>query len=195
MDIYDQMKPTMRNNEVVWRHFQRNVVARGAGASKAVSAWDSKTIHTSRAVSPRISIPKDLDEPLCNFIKRKGEITWSSTIRSEECGWDRLFRRLPERPKASSERDPRAAGEFAGVASRARPRRKPVLVFPSGSGNDCSDDHKAVAAICPVGATNQRSLLNGLPLSRATNQSATRVGGNGPKLVAGTLPTECRLSA
>jgi len=23
MDIYDRMKPAMRNNEVVWRHIQR----------------------------------------------------------------------------------------------------------------------------------------------------------------------------
>ena len=53
----------------------------------------------------------------------------------------------------------------------------------------------AAVMTLPVGSTNHRSLLNGLPLRRATSQSATRVGGKGPRLAAGTLPTECRLSA
>ena len=57
------------------------------------------------------------------------------------------------------------------------------------------NSYNAVATIRPVASTNQRSLANGLPLSLAINQSATRVGGKGPKLAAGTLPTECRLSA
>ena len=50
--------------------------------------------------------------------------------------------------------------------------------------------YKEDTAIRPVDSTNQRSLLNDLPASRATSQSATRVGGNGPRLAAGTLPTE-----
>src|SRR6516164_6642508 len=53
----------------------------------------------------------------------------------------------------------------------------------------------AVLTIRPLGSTYQRSLSNGLPLSRATSQSAAKAGGNGPRLAAGTLPTECRLSA
>ena|SRR5258705_2493203 len=56
-------------------------------------------------------------------------------------------------------------------------------------------DHSAALTIRPVDSTSQRSLLSGLPLSRAISQSATSVGGNGPRLAAGTLPTECRLSA
>ena len=52
-----------------------------------------------------------------------------------------------------------------------------------------------VLAMRPVDSTNQRSLLKGLPLSRATSQSATKAGGKGPRLAAGTFPTECRLSA
>src|SRR5262249_31128194 len=64
-------------------------------------------------------------------------------------------------------------------AARATPRRS----------------QRAVLTIRPVGSTNQRSLLTGLPLSRATSQSATSTGGKGPRLAAGTLPTECRLSA
>src|SRR5262249_17876536 len=55
--------------------------------------------------------------------------------------------------------------------------------------------HSAVLTMRPVGSTNQRSLLNALPLSRATRQSASIAGGNGPRLAAGTPPTECRLSA
>src|SRR5262245_12303656 len=55
--------------------------------------------------------------------------------------------------------------------------------------------HSAVLTMRPVGSTNHRSLLNALPLSRATSQSASIVGGNGPRLAAGTPPTECRLSA
>jgi len=55
--------------------------------------------------------------------------------------------------------------------------------------------HSAALTMRPVGSTNQRSLLNPLPLSRATSQSASSVGGNGPRLAAGTPPTECRLSA
>src|SRR5262249_13215947 len=52
-----------------------------------------------------------------------------------------------------------------------------------------------VFTTCPVACTNQRSLAIGLPARRATSQSATSTGGNGPRLAAGTLPTECRLSA
>src|SRR4051812_48809456 len=55
--------------------------------------------------------------------------------------------------------------------------------------------HRAALTTRPVDSTSQRSLLSGLPLSRAISQSATSVGGNGPRLAAGTLPTECRLSA
>ena len=57
------------------------------------------------------------------------------------------------------------------------------------------EHHSAAVTMRPVGSTYQRSLLNGLPFSRATSQSATSTGGNGPRLAAGTLPTECRLSA
>ena len=57
------------------------------------------------------------------------------------------------------------------------------------------EHHSAAVTTRPVGSTYQRSLVNGLPVSRATSQSATRAGGNGPRLAAGTLPTECRLSA
>ncbi len=55
--------------------------------------------------------------------------------------------------------------------------------------------HREVLTIRPVDSTNQRSLLKGLALSRATSQSATKTGGKGPRLAAGTFPTECRLSA
>jgi len=49
---------------------------------------------------------------------------------------------------------------------------------------------RGVLTIRPVDSTNQRSVLSGLPLSRATSQSATKVGGKGPRLAAGTFPTE-----
>src|SRR5262249_52667186 len=58
-----------------------------------------------------------------------------------------------------------------------------------------AERQSAVLTIRPVGSTYQRSLSNGLPLSRVTSQSASKVDGNGPRLAAGTLPTECRLSA
>jgi hypothetical protein len=44
--------------------------------------------------------------------------------------------------------------------------------------------YSAVLTICPVASTNQRSLFNGLPLSRATSQSATSGGENGPRFVS-----------
>ena len=50
----------------------------------------------------------------------------------------------------------------------------------------------AVLLISPELATYQRSLIKGLPASRSAIQSATRIGGNGPRLAAGTLPTEWR---
>ena len=49
-----------------------------------------------------------------------------------------------------------------------------------------------VLVISPEPATYQCSLTNGLPASRSASQSASRIGGNGPKLAAGTLPTEWR---
>src|SRR5262249_40904672 len=52
--------------------------------------------------------------------------------------------------------------------------------------------YSGVLSICPFDRTNQCSFANGLPASRSANQSATRIGGNGPRLAAGTLPTECR---
>jgi hypothetical protein len=52
------------------------------------------------------------------------------------------------------------------------------------------NDQMVVLTTRPVASTNQRSLANGFPLSRATIQSAINVNGNGPRLVAGTLPTE-----
>src|SRR6516162_11531098 len=47
-----------------------------------------------------------------------------------------------------------------------------------------------VLVISPEPATYQCSLKNGWPASRSASQSASRIGGNGPKLAAGTLPTE-----
>ena len=46
----------------------------------------------------------------------------------------------------------------------------------------------------PFDSTNQRSLASGFPDKRACIQSATKPCGVGPRLVAGTLPTECRQS-
>jgi len=44
----------------------------------------------------------------------------------------------------------------------------------------------------PEPPTYQCSLTNGLPASRSASQSASSIGGNGPILAAGTLPTEWR---
>src|SRR5215468_12482549 len=49
-----------------------------------------------------------------------------------------------------------------------------------------------VLVISPEPATYQCSLTNGLPASLSASQSASRTGGNGPRLAAGTLPTEWR---
>jgi len=51
-----------------------------------------------------------------------------------------------------------------------------------------------VLLISPEPVTYHRSLMNGLPARRSTIQSAIRIGGNGPRLAAGTLPTEWRES-
>ena len=50
--------------------------------------------------------------------------------------------------------------------------------------------HSVVLTIRPVASTNQRSLGNDTPSSVAAIQSAIRIGGNGPRFAAGTLPTE-----
>ena len=63
---------------------------------------------------------------------------------------------------------------------------------PEGSGANANNFIQTDASGFPVGNTiaTPRSLLVGLPLSRAVSQSATSVGGKGPRLAAGTLPTE-----
>lgn len=47
-----------------------------------------------------------------------------------------------------------------------------------------------ILLISPLPVTYQRSLTKGLPASRSVSQSARKIGGNGPRLAAGTLPTE-----
>ena len=47
-------------------------------------------------------------------------------------------------------------------------------------------------SIWPFERTYQCSLGNGLPATRSASQSATRIGGNGPRFAAATLPTEWR---
>jgi hypothetical protein len=49
-----------------------------------------------------------------------------------------------------------------------------------------------VLRILPLGWTTHFSLAKGLPFNVAIIQSATKVGGNGPRLAEGTLPTEWR---
>src|ERR1700738_75823 len=57
---------------------------------------------------------------------------------------------------------------------------------------EASLSHSGVFSICPLDVTYHFSLANGLPAKRSAIQSATRIGGNGPRLADGTLPTEWR---
>ncbi len=52
--------------------------------------------------------------------------------------------------------------------------------------------YSGVFTMRPVASTYHFSLGNGLPASVAAIQSAMSTGGNGPRFVAGTLPTEWR---
>ncbi len=73
-----------------------------------------------------------------------------------------------------------AAGGRRRIPVKARPPRRV--------------DQYGVLTIRPLASTYQRSLAKVLPCSRACIQSVSRIGGNGPRLAAGTLPTEWRES-
>src|SRR5262245_57703545 len=87
-----------------------------------------------------------------------------------------------------------ASGAMGGATSRAESAGRSSawdLWFPL-HGNHRRQIYNGVLSICPFERTNQCSLANGLPASRSASQSAARIGGNGPRLAAGTLPTEWR---
>jgi hypothetical protein len=122
------------------------------------------------------------------------DLAGSAADRAKQADHRRRAPHLAVRPRSANEHwDEESAGP-AHHETTWEPKEGWERNSLTGAANILID-YKPVVAIRPVGSTNQRSLLNALPLSRDTSQSAISVGGNGPRLAAGTLPTECRLSA
>jgi hypothetical protein len=89
------------------------------------------------------------------------------------------------------------SAELAGksgamVFRQARKSKMAFIAFAPRPSSPPGGIQYGVLMTSPEPATYQCSLTNGLPASRSASQSASSIGGNGPILAAGTLPTEWR---